>query len=270
MNFIEMQRILSAKLHQKIKKLTTPLIDHFGLNEFYHYRLSNTGHYVNVGLNCEWEEFYFSNPSHLIMTPYFRHPKFFKSGVSFMKETPDLEFEKLVTFGREQFQINLSSHITKKTKDGLSAYGFGLNTQDLQQHFNLANSLPLLHLFIEKFDEEMKPFESLLEDTQVDMASLMGSKFYEPPTSILKESSFLDPFLQQLGLKHSSPLTAREIDVIQHLLNGNSASLIADHLCLSSRTVEHHIERIKDKFDCFTKADLIKILRRLESIDYFS
>ena len=265
-----MERVLSRKFQQKIKNLASPLIDHFGLSEFYHYRLSESGHYVNVGLNAESEEFYFSDPSHLFITPYFRHPKYYNNGVSYIQAIEDEKYAKLVNFIGSQFKCTWSLQIMRKTKERIDAYGFGLNSSNLRQHLTFYRALPILNRFIDHFNEKIAPYEHILEDTQVDVASILGSKFFEPPVPIMLDPVSCVPLLKEMGLTPTSSLTLKEIDVIKHLLNGSSASLIADYLCLSPRTVKHHIERIKDKFNCSTKANLFKVLRHLETMGYFT
>jgi DNA-binding NarL/FixJ family response regulator len=52
-------------------------------------------------------------------------------------------------------------------------------------------------------------------------------------------------------------LSQRELEVLQHLVKGKSAKIIAEILQISKRTVEHHIENIKQKTGCSTKYELI-------------
>lgn len=58
--------------------------------------------------------------------------------------------------------------------------------------------------------------------------------------------------------------------VVKQLIKGFFASKIADQLYLSPRTVEHHLERIKDKYDCMTKAELIQKVQKLDSYGYLT
>ena len=51
--------------------------------------------------------------------------------------------------------------------------------------------------------------------------------------------------------------TKREIEVINLLIKGRTAKLIAEELQLSKRTVEYYIENIKNKMNVFTKSELI-------------
>lgn len=54
-----------------------------------------------------------------------------------------------------------------------------------------------------------------------------------------------------------SVITKRESEVLFYVVRGKTAQAIADRLCISKRTVEHHIDRLKTKFACQNKAELV-------------
>ncbi len=59
--------------------------------------------------------------------------------------------------------------------------------------------------------------------------------------------------------KHNdrNELTERQLDCVYYLVKGMTFKQIGKELNLSPRTVEHYIENIKVKFDCFSRFDLI-------------
>lgn len=57
-------------------------------------------------------------------------------------------------------------------------------------------------------------------------------------------------------------LTNRELDIIECLLNGQTAKQTARKLSISSRTVERHLENIKDKLRCRTKLEIVNIITK--------
>ena len=149
-------------------------------------------------------------------------------------------------------------------------YGFALNSSNPLQHMSLINEMPLLRLFIKRFQEEFRELYAALDDNKIDMTSLLGTQFYKAKASPINKSLTRDQFLQKMGIEIPSALTDRELDVIKYLIRGYPASQIASELFISKRTVEHHLERIKDKFYSFSKADLIQKIRELELIGYFT
>ena len=57
----------------------------------------------------------------------------------------------------------------------------------------------------------------------------------------------LEDFRARRRTAASAALTAREREVVQHVVNGASNQEIADQLCLSRRTVEEHVSNILRK-----------------------
>jgi DNA-binding CsgD family transcriptional regulator len=58
--------------------------------------------------------------------------------------------------------------------------------------------------------------------------------------------------------KRNIDLTPRETEILFFLLRGGVARRIADLLSISVRTVEHHIDALKDKFTVTSKSELIE------------
>ena len=63
-----------------------------------------------------------------------------------------------------------------------------------------------------------------------------------------------------------SILTTRETDVVECLLSGQTAKQTARQLVISPRTVERHLENIKEKLSCKTKFELVRILLRRSAL----
>lgn len=88
-------------------------------------------------------------------------------------------------------------------------------------------------------------------------------------TADLKISDFItnnsnkDPIFSYKNIH----FTKREAQVIGNLLRGNTAASTAKNLCLSRKTVEHYIEKLKDKLDCQNKVELINKAFDLGFID---
>ncbi len=61
----------------------------------------------------------------------------------------------------------------------------------------------------------------------------------------------------QINAESTKMLTLRQYDCLYYLIKGMSAKQIAHTLGLSSRTVEDHLHRLKEKFHCNTRFDLI-------------
>lgn len=259
----------SKKFQDKMKSFCDPLVQLFGINHFYHAKITNSGHFVGVNLNREWEEYFFSDKSHLHIWPDKCQPRKVRHGIRFLEENEDDNFNKLLRKAKKDYSLNFSLQLVEKSNQGTNMYGFALNSSNPLQHMTLINEMPLLRLFIKRFQEEFKALYAALDDNKIDMSSLLGSEFYNAKVPAITKSYMRDQFLKKMGIEIPTSLTDRELEVIKHLIKGYPASQIASELFISKRTVEHHLERIKDKFYASSKSDLIQRIRELESIGYF-
>lgn len=261
----------SKKFHDKIKSFCDPLVQLFGISHFYHAIITTSGHFIGLNLNREWEEYFFSDKSHLLIWPDKLPPCKVKNGIRLLQENEDENenFNKLLRKAEEGYSLNFSLQFIEKTSQGTHMYGFALNSSNPLQHMALINEMPLLRLFLKRFQEQFKTLYAALDENKVDLSNLLGPQFYNAKKiPVVTKSCVRDQFLQKMGIEIPAALTDKEIGVIRHLIKGYSASQIASELLISKRTVEHHLERIKNKFYSSSKSDLIQKIRELESIGY--
>lgn len=76
-----------------------------------------------------------------------------------------------------------------------------------------------------------------------------------PPLDIFSINSSIRIQRKEKSVKKI--LTLRQYDCLYYLIKGMSAKQIANTLGLSCRTVEDHISRLKEKFNCNTRFDLV-------------
>lgn len=66
----------------------------------------------------------------------------------------------------------------------------------------------------------------------------------------------------RLDLPGGLYLTHREAECIKLMLTGKTMKAIADQLSLSPRTVEYYIKRLKERWKCKNKKELLALLQR--------
>lgn len=95
---------------------------------------------------------------------------------------------------------------------------------------------------------------------------LTASEVSEEFTEFLQRFYYSAENLSPAHTYKTMNLTSRQEECLHYLTKGMTMKQIARILGVSDRTVEHHIEVVKMKFDCQTKADLIlKILQTKEN-----
>lgn len=100
-------------------------------------------------------------------------------------------------------------------------------------------------------------FKMPLYDSMQKVIGLMGFSFI---LDVRNAQYLVQNSLKQKQIVSDITLTPKENECLSYLLKGYSAKLTANMLDISSRTVEHHLKSIKDKYSCKTKLELISIV----------
>lgn len=260
-----LRKITSSPFHDQMQRFAAPLKEHLGINHFWYYRITSSGHYSYLGTHAAWNEFCFDQ-SMLSHFSCLRHPTVPLQGIQIMKASADSNYQKVLQTAWEKFHINFNINLQSKTQDGIEAFGFASCFNDPKADERLLNELNLLRHFTKAFKMRHQKLFDLLCDNQVDLTSYFGPSFYESPKSIMLPFK-RDLLLQKMGLGKSHDLTARELDVLKYVSNGYPASHIAAQLQLSRKTVENYIATIKSKLGCKSKIELIQ---KSQQILFFS
>jgi len=264
--FDDLTRSVTCRYNDRIKRACSPLLEYFNLSLFAYFKIKDSGSYTFLGNHASWSEYYAAEKLYFNF-PYYRHPKYSREGVfTLMNIVQDDDLSPMLNLGRE-FNIHHRLVMIKQIPNGIEGYCFGTNSPHVMQIRLMLSELPLLWLFIDKFRKDQKFLFSCLEENQIDLSKVMGDTFYTNSLGMASDSPSREKFLQKMGMTNQALLTSREISVVKLILQGYSASKIAPQIFLSKRTVEHHIERIKEKLGCDSKAELIQKARELEAFE---
>lgn len=265
--FQEMHRkVCSSPHYDQMQRFAAPLNDHFGINHFWYYKVTSSGHYSFLGTHAAWTEFCFDNiPIH-----YFRgirHPDVVPSGLQLMKLGANDEFKNTLDTAWKKFGINFNINVVARIPEGIEGFGFATRYNEPSADERLLNELPLLTQFTKLFRDKNKKIFEVLADNQVDLATEFGSVFYEgsQESDITMER---EKFLRKIGYGFIFSLSLREKEVLKLIVSGYPASFIAEQLQIKTRTVETYIETLKHKLSCYSKVELIK--KAQEILPYLS
>ncbi len=270
--FDEMLKRTSFLYLDKIKKYSAPLSTYFSINHFSYVKITNSGHISVLSNRLDWTEYYFGEKFYIVQPHFRRHPSTYQSGISLPGQIPDREYRSAMEIAQNNFLIHPGLVITQKRNDGVELFGFDLQYSNPSLNELLINELPLLRKFTEKFREDNIFLFNLLDEYQVDLRDIMGKDFCFDKEQALKTLPNRNLCLKEMGfgLDRIATLSTREIEVLQFLLQGASASIIAEELNLSKRTIEHYVERLKNKLVCYSKMELIAKAREIEQLGYLS
>lgn len=267
----ELQDVLRfvEKTQNKVRKFCDPLIHHFEINEFVYEVETKNGGTAAINFHHDWMHCYWSDKMYLL-NPLSIHPDNHLEGFLSVESIDDESTKSLILHAKKNFGIHLSFLVCNKITNGMEFFVFGLKSPAPKQVMKFYNEIPLIKAFVKRFKEEFKSEILALENYQINVAKLKGPAYQNPSFNLFPEPVDRANFLEKLGLEIPQPLTPKELDVIKYLTKGLPAPKIAERLFISSRTVEHHLERIKDKFDCTTKAELIQKIQKLHSFGYLN
>ncbi|MBA3603272.1 MAG: response regulator transcription factor [Parachlamydiaceae bacterium] len=266
----EMLKRTSFLYHEKIKKSSAPLSTYFSITHFSYVKITNSSRISILSNRPEWLEHYLGEKFYLVQPHFRRHPNTYQTGITLPGQIPDREYRSAMEIAQNDFLIHPGLVITQKRSDGVELFGFDLKCSTPILNELLINELPLLRKFTEKFREENIFLFNLLDDYQFDLQDIMGKDFRFDTENAAMTLPNRNLCLREMGfgLDKSATLSTREIEVLQFLLQGASASIIAEELNLSKRTIEHYVERLKNKLVCYSKMELIAKAREIEQLGY--
>lgn len=256
----------SRRYHNKISALTAPMRIHLGIDQFWRNSHSTDGSYSLIGNHPPTAGLFFDQ--HLFLGhPLFRHPMFIQSGYILPELLHSRDYES--TQGQLRvdggcYHVCIKIH---KTAHGIVEYGFACSK--FQPGFEVAYMKQLQNLdkFIAYFDREADKIIRLTEDFKIDISKLIGTAYHENPqfqAPIAKQESEFQFLIAMENDLHRSrallALTNTERSILRLVVLGKTAREIGAMLFRSHRTIENHLETIKEKLAVNGRSGLVEAL----------
>jgi DNA-binding CsgD family transcriptional regulator len=134
-------------------------------------------------------------------------------------------------------------------------YGFIYFPEDAKfKSESLLTNLELIHKFNKYFLHETEADIQRMMAQDFNLKKNKGNLFTEDDKNnpLFRSNQNVNSFFQSI-----SRLTPREEECLQLFQQGYSAQASAAILGISRRTVEHHINHIKEKYKCYSKWELL-------------
>ncbi len=258
-----------VELSKKTLSSCAPL-EKLGIIEFrYGFNFNNLSQF-SLGSHVPWVEDYYALDFHK-MGSFNQHPSRYESSIVLWSDVNDC---RPFLYARDHFDIGKGLTIIEKCKKGCEFYFFGGAVDNPQITNFLVNNIPLLKRFISHFKSENKKIITQASDYCFPLYLPDDPKEIELNTNatclFAESQSKIDEFLQatkpkQLYLNTNSRevvLTKAECNCIALLLQGKSAEQTAQLLFNSRRTIEKHLDHVREKLDCENKIQLITLLAK--------
>lgn len=271
-SYLKMIQSVTTKYHDRIKNETSSFCEYFHLAQFWYNKIDDRGSLASFSNFPEWTE-YFGHEKLYEKCPMLRHSKYLQEGVKIFSTDNDVESmvnNSIISRfynGKANYHLNTWVVFVNKTKDGSEQFGFFVKKPALSLFFNESQ---LVRLFMKKIKENMTFVFSKLEDNQINLLDVLGSSFFAGASLGVSQDSERQTLLKKIGGEWQACLTPQEMRVIELVLQGYSASAIAPQVFLAKRTVDHYLERIKEKLDCHSKTELIQKAREMEELGFLT
>jgi len=268
--------IYKSSYYNKFCLLVRPL-ENMGLDVFCYTSMSTEGEFFQISNQPECAEHYYLNQLYKD-NPYIRHPdNFFDGQIIIPKLSGNSKFNQIIEqIGkRSGFSDNLV-FIFKKRLNNVFWFAFSSSKQAVNPVILYLNYPELINRYILFFHDAWNAYQTKMEQYVFNAHELVGQSYLsvkkqeKHSLDTLEKEKFLKTlgFLPEIDFSVCN-FTKRERECIDSLLRGNTASMIAKNLEISNRTVEHHLEHIKDKLGCETKAELLNRLSEMQKMSLF-
>jgi DNA-binding CsgD family transcriptional regulator len=250
-----------AKHSDAIKQCARPL-RHLGVTCFYYFSIKKNGEHSLLTDCPHVDEYYYENKIYL-KDPYLRHPDNYNDGFFSFKDNKKKEFDNSLAYLENTFQISPLIGICKKNDAGAEFFGFwGEPNKSPDIAYIYLYYTHLLQKFINYFKKECASVFQKDSLPCLSIEKLIGLEAFQTLSTPIQDINSLSirNYLAEIGMGNeimqTDSLSPRERECMRLLVYGKSSKEIAAVLDLSSRTVEHYLDNIKNKLGCHYKNEL--------------
>lgn len=237
---------------RQVDEIVAPLKKHFGLSSFVYVKNFNDGSEIRLSNQPKWLRYFYEHE--LYKNSLFERPpsEFVKARLvwaGLTVHTPILEKAR-------EFDIDHGITFVEPCVDGCEFFFIGTQVKRTDVMSKYLAHIDLLERFLDYFREKAKP---LIEEALRHKLTIPG-KFEMAPKVFCSENLDRSQFLSELN---PIKFTARELECMRLLAKGYTLKIIAKELAISTRTVETHLNHVKDKTDSHSKGELVKYLLKV-------
>lgn len=265
-----LDKFYSSCSYNKFVDLTRPVADYLGIDTVVYTVVNSDGSLFQVSNYPELSEFYWDTNFYQA-NPFFKHPKCINSGTLILPEHIDDKFHSSQNALKRFYRSDCILAMFTKSEERATWVALSAKNHKVPLPYIFMNERALLEKYMKHLIKEWSQYKTEHERYAINILQLLGNAFYSPSAtqkSALNPKAKLD-FLKKIG--EAPPVlatcfTKRELECLRYLAKGKTAPEIAKLLYLSSRTVESHIARIKDKLNCSRKSQIVEAALELHDL----
>ena len=238
-----------------------PLKTHFGVTSVVYQRNFNDGSEIRLSNQPAWVK-HFYEQGYYRNSGFEKHPQHYQSGFVVWAH---LSHHQPILEAARRFNIDHGLTLIQKTANGCEFYFIG-TTPDKPHVANLLlNNIEFLKRFTLYFKEQASLLLKNADSNRIIIPKKYENIYCRELGIPYKNSPLVKPVLKikKIYLDNNVTLSSREIACAKLLVLGKTAHAIAEQLYISPRTVETHLQHLKEKLHCRSKSELISKLIEL-------
>lgn len=248
----------------ELQKICNALFLNSCIKSFRYFRVFENGLYLNLSTNHEWLH------ERMLKIPH-NGKSFHKPLCAAVDNKYSLflwqdNFSDPIVSLLKEFNIFNGVTVYKRNGSSVEAWSFGATLEDVAAQNYYINNVDFLKKFITFFNNTAK---ILIDTADASKLAQFNEKIFiiDPSESPKKLNSLSSD--SQNATKDLHHLSKRELECLQILSMGKTFKEVAKTMSVSPRTIESHINSIKNKLNSNSKSDLIKYYwENILHIDY--
>lgn len=232
-----------------IKTICQPL-EVLNINFFNRIRFYNDGSIAILTNNAKWLDHCLINER-----PKLGNIMILQRGIYLWQ---DILEKEVVCDAKNDFNICKGMQFLNIEEGYRDVFAFGSNDDSDSRVSFYFNNLDMLQKFILFFNEKAEKLFIEANKSKINTPEIMKIADLEPQLRKIERVDRLarEKFQSKLNSALLKPLTEKQLECLSYYANGKSAKEIAKDLFISHRTVEDHLNKIKEKLKCCSKSEL--------------
>ncbi|MBY0462322.1 MAG: helix-turn-helix transcriptional regulator [Alphaproteobacteria bacterium] len=241
----------TLQLKDQIENVCQSFLDSHNLSYFQFLRCYDDGSFSLLINKTEAFLYFLENDFPILSSFQEEHTRYASYTFTWDEELPFLP----VQIVKEKFDMHHGITLVKRQKNFYDMVGFAMKSTRSNPMSYYFNHLKTMENFGDDFLRKNSKQVKIVENKKILPPIHMQDKNHKKMCLPNKSSK-----CQVKGFNGPTYLTHQEIFCLQLLNEGKSYKQIAEHLSISSRTVETYFNRIKDRTGSSSSTDLTKLL----------
>ncbi len=264
MEFPESHKITFHSCHE-IQQICKQFFEETGLSYFNFVRAYDDGSRICLANNLGWMRFVFHNHQKCEFA-FEETDTYIVDNFIVWDNIPGLRDDRLIKIAREQYNIDHGLTIVLKYSHYAEFYYFATHPDNIEVNNFYVNNLDILKSFIQYFKDKAY---HIIQQADEERIEFEGHSFFWLDDNNQKNKKRRSEILRTIPTGryflsnelYNVYFTQREAQCVHYLACGKRPKDIARILRISHRTVEGHINNVKNKLNCNCQGEILKIAK---------